>query len=94
MKTIYVGNLNYATTEQDIRSLFQSYGTVVRVNLVIDRETGKLKGFCFVDMANDEEVERAIAALDGKELGGRRLRVNVAQPKGRRESDDRPSRRL
>jgi cold-inducible RNA-binding protein len=81
MKNIYVGNLSFGSTEQTIRSLFQPYGTVERVNIVTDRETGQPKGFAFVEMPNDAEAEKAMAALNGKDAGGRTLAVNEARPK-------------
>src|SRR5437764_399180 len=81
MKNIFVGNLSFQTTEQDIRSLFESYGAVDRVNIVTDRDSGQPRGFAFVEMTNDAEGERAIEAINGKELGGRSLNVNEARPK-------------
>jgi RNA recognition motif-containing protein len=64
MKNIYVGNLSFATTEEAIRSLFTPYGTVERINMVTDRDTGQPRGFCFVEMPNDAEAARAIAAIN------------------------------
>jgi cold-inducible RNA-binding protein len=81
MKNIFVGNLDFAATESSIRSLFEQYGTVDRVNLVTDRDTGRSRGFAFVEMADSAEAERAIAALNGTELNGRALNVNEARPK-------------
>jgi len=81
MKNIYVGNLSFATTEQALRSLFEEYGTVDRVNVVADQETGKPKGFAFVEMPNDAEAEKAMAAVNGRDVGGRTLAVNEARPK-------------
>src|SRR5438477_9351522 len=81
MKNIFVGNLSFGTTEQDIRSLFEAHGSVDRVNIVTDRDTGQPRGFAFVEMTNDAEGDRAINALNGKELGGRALNVNEARPK-------------
>jgi len=81
MKNIFVGNLSFGTSEQDIRSLFEAHGVVERVNLVSDRETGQPRGFAFVEMTNDAEGDRAIDAVNGKELGGRTLNVNEARPK-------------
>jgi cold-inducible RNA-binding protein len=81
MKNIFVGNLSFNTTEQDIRSLFETHGSVDRVNVVTDRDSGQAKGFGFVEMSNDGEGEKAIAALNGQELGGRALTVNEARPK-------------
>jgi RNA recognition motif-containing protein len=68
MKRLYVGNLNYGATESTIRSLFENHGVVEGVNLIIDRDTGRSKGFAFVEMTNDAEAQRAIAALNGKEI--------------------------
>ena len=81
MKNIFVGNLSFQTTEQDIRTLFESYGSVDRVNIVTDRDSGQPRGFAFVEMTNDAEGERAIEAINGRELGGRSLNVNEARPK-------------
>ena len=91
---IYVGNLDYQSTESSIRALFEQYGTVDAVNVVIDRDTGRPRGFCFVEMADDGEAREAIAALDGKELDGRTLKVNEARPRrDRRNGGGRPPRR-
>ena len=84
MKNIYVGNLSYAATEESVRALFESYGTVERVSIVTDRDTGQPRGFGFVEMTNDAEAEKAIAALNGREHGGRDLSVNEARPKTER----------
>jgi cold-inducible RNA-binding protein len=81
MKNIFVGKLSFGTTEQDIRSLFEAHGSVDRVNIVTDRDTGQPRGFAFVEMANDAEGDRAIDAVNGKEVGGRALNVNEARPK-------------
>jgi len=81
MKNIFVGNLSFGTTEQDIRSLFEAHGSVDRVNIVTDRDTGQPRGFAFVEITNDAEGERAIDAINGKEVGGRALNVNEARPK-------------
>ena len=81
MKNIFVGNLSFGTTEQDIRTLFEAHGSVDRVNIVTDRDSGQPRGFGFVEMTNDAEGERAIAAVNGKEVGGRTLNVNEAKPK-------------
>ena len=81
MKNIFVGNLSFGATEDSIRSLFEGYGAVDRVNVVTDRDTGQARGFAFVEMANDGEGERAIAALNGQELGGRALTINEARPR-------------
>lgn len=84
MKNIYVGNLSFEATEESVRALFEAYGTVGRVNIVTDRDTGQPRGFGFVEMANDGEGEKAIAAVNGTELGGRALNVNEARPKAER----------
>src|ERR1700687_2766107 len=81
MKNIFVGNLSFNTTEQDIRSLFETHGSVDRVNVVTDRDSGQAKGFGFVEMTNDGEGDKAMAALNGHELAGRALTVNEARPK-------------
>ena len=84
MKTIYVGNLSFDTTEQDVRSLFEPYGTVDRVNIVTYRDTGQPRGFAFVEMPNDAEGDKAIAAINGRGAAGRILAVNEARPKTER----------
>ena len=81
MKNIFVGNLSFGATEETVRSLFASHGTVERVNIVTDRDTGQARGFGFVEMTNDIEGEKAIAALNGQDLDGRALNVNEAHPK-------------
>lgn len=81
MKNIYVGNLSFGATEDAVRSMFEAYGAVDRVNVVTDRETGRARGFGFVEMSNDGEGEKAIAALNGQDLDGRALSVNEARPK-------------
>ncbi len=79
--TIYVGNLSYQATEEDLRSVFADYGTVKRVVLPTDRETGRMRGFAFVEMTDDAQEDSAISELDGAEWMGRQLRVNKARPK-------------
>jgi cold-inducible RNA-binding protein len=81
MKNIFVGNLDFGATESSIRSLFESYGNVERVNLVTDRETGRSRGFAFVEMTDAAEADRAIEALNGYNLDGRSLNINEARPK-------------
>ena len=81
MKNIFVGNLSFGATEDAVRSMFEAYGTVDRVSVVTDRETGRARGFGFVEMSVDAEAERAIAALNGRELDGRALNINEARPK-------------
>lgn len=82
MKNIFVGNLDFAATESAVRSLFEAYGKVERVSMVADRETGRPRGFAFVEMTDAGEADRAIAALNGHDLDGRALNVNEARPKG------------
>lgn len=84
MKNIFVGNLSFDATESSVRSIFEEYGTVDRVNLVTDRDTGRARGFGFVEMNNDTEGQKAIAGLNGRDLGGRALNVNEARPKENR----------
>ena len=93
MKTIYVGNLAFDSTEQSVRSLFEPYGTVDRVNIITDRDTGQPKGFAFVAMSNDKEAEEAMAALNGRNANGRPLAVNEARPKTDRGSTGNSARR-
>jgi cold-inducible RNA-binding protein len=81
VKNIFVGNLSFGATEDALRSMFEAYGQVDRVNLVTDRETGRARGFAFVEMSNDAEAQKAIAALNGRELDGRALNINEARPK-------------
>ena len=84
MKNIFVGNLNFGATEGAVRSLFEAYGTVERVNLVTDRDSGQARGFGFVEMSVNADADRAIAELNGREVDGRRLNVNEARPKTER----------
>jgi RNA recognition motif-containing protein len=86
VKNIFVGNLSFTATEESVRAAFEAYGTVDRVNLVTDRDTGQARGFGFVEMSNATEADRAIAELNGAELGGRALNVNEARPKTERGS--------
>lgn len=79
--SIYVGNLSYDATQDDVRQVFAEYGTVKRVTLPMDRETGRPRGFAFVDMSSDAEEETAIGDLDGAEWMGRTLKVNKAKPR-------------
>jgi len=89
VKNIFVGNLSFGATEDSVRSLFEAYGAVDRVNLVTDRDTGQARGFAFVEMSNSTEADRAIAELNGTELNGRALNVNEARPKPDRGSGPR-----
>jgi RNA recognition motif-containing protein len=84
--SIYVGNLSYDVTQDALSAVFAEYGTVKRVQLPTDRETGKMRGFGFVEMDSDAEEEKAIEALDGAEWMGRDLKVNKAKPKEERGS--------
>jgi len=84
MKNLFVGNLSFQTQESDLNELFKAFGQVGRVHIVMDRETGRARGFAFVEMPNDEEAAKAIADLDGKEFAGRNLKVNEARPKAER----------
>lgn len=88
MKSIYVGNLPFSATEDEVRSLFEAYGEVASVKLISDRDTGRPRGFGFVEMA-DGEADAAIRELNGKDMGGRALRINEAQPR----TNSRPPRR-
>jgi RNA recognition motif-containing protein len=84
LKNIFVGNLSFNTAEDELRQLFASYGQVDRVSILTDRETGRSRGFAFVEMANAEEGEKAIAGLNGTQVGGRTINVNEARPKAER----------
>ncbi|HYL76275.1 MAG TPA: RNA-binding protein [Bryobacteraceae bacterium] len=86
MKNIFVGNLNFGATEDAVRSMFEAYGTVERVNIITDRDTGQPRGFGFVEMSVNADADRAIAELNGRELDGRALNVNEARPKTDRGS--------
>ncbi len=80
--TIYVGNLPYKATEEDLREVFAEYGSIKRVSVPSDRETGRVRGFAFVEMAEDTQEDAAIDELNGAEWMGRQLRLNKAKPKG------------
>jgi RNA recognition motif-containing protein len=84
MNNLFVGNLSFQTTEEDLRSLFEAFGEITRVQLMKDRDTGRSRGFGFVEMAEDESAEKAMGALNGKEVQGRTLTVNEARPKPER----------
>src|ERR1700746_1439196 len=86
MKNIFVGNLNFGATEDAVRSMFEAYGTVEKVNLITGRDTGQPRGFGFVEMSVNADADRAIAELNGRELDGRALNVNEARPKTDRGS--------
>ena len=81
---LFVGNLSFNTTENDLQEAFAAHGTVVEANLMMDRATGRPRGFAFVTMSSDEEAQKAIEAMNGKELGGRALTVNIARPREER----------
>ena len=80
-KKLYVGNLPFTTTEDELRSLFEEHGAVASVNVITDRETGRARGFAFVEMNEAGDADKAMSALDGKDMGGRSLRVNEAHDK-------------
>jgi RNA recognition motif-containing protein len=84
MKNLYVGNLPHSTTESELRTVFEAHGAVEKVNIVTDRETGRARGFAFVEMTDSGEADKAVAALNGTELGGRTLTINEARPKADR----------
>src|SRR3990170_2942918 len=81
MKNLFVGNVSFQTTESELQALFEPFGEITRVQIMTDRDTGRSRGFAFVEMANDEDAAKAIAALNGKEVNGRALNVNEARPK-------------
>jgi cold-inducible RNA-binding protein len=81
MTNIFVGNLNYQTTQDELLAAFSQYGNVERVNIVTDRDTGQPRGFAFVEMTDSREAETAISQLNGTELNGRTMNVNQARPK-------------
>jgi cold-inducible RNA-binding protein len=87
MKNIYVGNLSFNATEDQVRGMFEAYGAVERVSIVTDRDTGQSRGFAFVEMPDDEAAQKAMESLNGTAMGGRNLTVNEARPK-----TDRPRR--
>ena len=86
MKNIFVGNLSFNTGEDELRQIFEGYGQVDRVSIMTDRDTGRSRGFGFVEMNSNEDGEKAIAALNGSQLGGRTINVNEARPKTERGS--------
>ncbi len=89
---IFVGNLSYDTTEDSVRSMMEAHGTVDSVNLITDRDTGRSRGFCFVEMPNNDEAQAAIEALDGTTLDGRTIKVNEARPREDRRGGGRQRR--
>ena len=80
-KKLYVGNFSYGVTDSDLEQMFAAHGTVQSAQVIMDRDTGRSKGFGFVEMSSDQEAQAAIAALSGKQVGGRNLTVNEAKPK-------------
>jgi RNA recognition motif-containing protein len=78
---LYVGNLSFSTTEDELRSVFQRYGSVDSVSVITDRETGRARGFAFVEMSEPSSAQEAMRALDGAEIGGRSIKVNEAKPR-------------
>lgn len=93
MKNIFVGNLDFGATEESVRSLFEPYGAVERVNVVTDRDTGRSRGFAFVEMTDSGQADQAIAALNGSNLDGRALRIDEAHPRTDRSGAPRERRR-
>ena len=81
---LYVGNMSHETTEQDLRTMFSEAGTVEKVEIIMDRQTGKAKGFAFVTMSKNDEAEKAISLFDTKELNERPLKVNISKPREER----------
>jgi RNA recognition motif-containing protein len=92
MNNIFIGNLGLDATEQDIRCVFEKYGTVERFRIMTDRQTGQPRGFAFVEMADDADAEKAIVALNGIELNGRAINVSAARPQLYRNPGSGPSR--
>ncbi len=84
MKNLFVGNMSFDTTEGALRAIFEPYGEITSINIITDRDTGRPRGFGFVELADDEKAAKAITELDGKELGGRALKVNEAKPRPER----------
>jgi RNA recognition motif-containing protein len=80
-RKLYVGNLTYGVSSSDLQTMFEPYGTVQSAQVIMDRDTGRSKGFGFVEMGSDQEAQAAIAALSGKEVDGRQLTVNEAKPR-------------
>jgi cold-inducible RNA-binding protein len=84
MRNLFVGNLSFQTTDGDLTALFEPFGEIARIQLMTDRDTGRSRGFAFVEMANDDAAAKAVAELNGKEVDGRALNVNEAKPKPER----------
>ncbi len=93
MKNIYVGNLSYGATDNTVRGLFEGFGQVATVKIVTDKFTGQSRGFGFVEMPNEDEAQRAIAELNGKDFEGRKIVVNESRPRENTGRDNRPPRR-
>ena len=87
MKKLYVGNLPYTTTDDDLKDQFAALGTVLSAKVITDRDSGRSKGFGFVEMENDEEANKAVAEMNGKDMGGRNLVVNEARPMQPRDNN-------
>ncbi|MBZ5564361.1 MAG: RNA-binding protein [Acidobacteriia bacterium] len=90
MKNLFVGNLAFSTTEDALRELFSPFGEVQQIRIMTDRDTGKSRGFAFVEMVQDDAAAKAIATLNGKEFGGRALTINEARPRPERSGGFRP----
>ena len=84
MKNLFVGNMSFETKEEDLKAIFEPFGQIARVHIAVDRETGRSRGFGFVEMPNDAEATQAMTSLDGKAVNGRNLKVNEARPKTER----------
>ncbi len=91
-KKLYIGNLPFSATEDELRSLFEPHGSIASVNVIMDRDTGRARGFAFVEMEEASAADAAMRALDGSEMGGRSLKVNEAQDKSRGGGGDRGGR--
>ena len=87
MKNLFIGNLSFQTTEGDLSTLFEPYGEIARVQIMTDRDTGRSRGFAFVEMTSDEAAAKAITELNGRQVDGRALNVNEARPKPERSGD-------
>jgi len=90
---IYVGNLSFSTTEDDLKNAFEAFGNVTSVSIIKDKFSGQSRGFGFIEMPNAAECKTAIAEMDGREIGGRNIKVNEARPKEDRKGGDRRSQR-
>lgn len=90
---IFIGNLNYSSNEETLRELFEPFGVIDSVKIITDRDTGRSRGFGFVEMSNDDEAQAAIDALDGRDYDGRNIKVNESRPRTDRRGGGRPPRR-